>query len=436
MSAAASRNGSPFHPRVVLAMLLIGALAFLAALYFIGVGETSGEDNDGGGHGAGAGLVGYAALARLLEADGHNVQLIRNPGQLHENGLLILTPPAFADAKDIDQIVQRRRYAGPTLIVLPKWNAMRVPPQLKVKARKGWVVVFGTDSPGWAKEILSAAMEPQIVDRSTGSPPTWHGLGGTGKFPDARAIQTVTSGKLTALVKDDKGQDLVSFLDDGGHYPDLVRLAGESPPASEDAGNEGLQPVIVVAEPDLVDNYALADRDRAMLALRIVDAATGGEKLPISFDLTLNGLGSPKNLFTLAFTPPFLAATLCLLIAAIVVAWRAFRRFGPPMAEEPAIAFGKRQLALNGANLIQRARRLHLLGAPYAALCRARLARSLGLKPISDTERMEAEIDRVLTARSLPGFRENIDALRTADSPHDLLRRAHALKQIERKLER
>jgi len=127
---------------------------------------------------------------------------------------------------------------------------------------------------------------------------------------------------------------------------------------------------------------------------------------------------------------------LCLLLAAIVVAWRALRRFGPPLAETPVFAFGKRQLARNVAALIQRSKRLHLLGEPYAAIMRGRIAHLLGLKPGSDPAQAEAAIDALLDQRgfSPASFSQNADALRAARGSHELLRRAEALKQIERTL--
>ena len=40
-------------------------------------------------------------------------------------------------------------------------------------------------------------------------------------------------------------------------------------------------PVIVVFEPDLMNNYGMADRDRAAMAMQLVDQATLGDDLPI-----------------------------------------------------------------------------------------------------------------------------------------------------------
>src|SRR5690606_32166882 len=154
------------------------------------------------------------------------------------------------------------------------------------------------------------------------------------------------------------------------------------------------------------------------------------------FDLTLAGLGHSDNLLTLAFQPPFLAATFCLLLAALLIAWRALRRFGPPIAEAPALAMGKRQLARNGAALVERARRLHLLGPPYAALVPGRMADALGIHEPDPLAREEA-VARALAARNIaPDFAARAAALRDARKAHELLRAAGALRTIERMLAR
>ena len=165
--------------------------------------------------------------------------------------------------------------------------------------------------------------------------------------------------------------------------------------------------------------------------------ASAGAPRRVTFDLTFNGFARSPNLLTLAFTPPFLAATLCLLIAALLVGWRAFLRFGPALAGGPAIAFGKRQLVANTAGLVRRSKRLHLLGPPYAVLVRERLVRALGLPHRADPVAREAAIDRALAMRapgSLP-FSKAAAALRHARGPAELLRAAQALHAIERTLE-
>lgn len=426
-----SRADSPFSPRTVLAVLLVGGGAFLLFLYAIGAGWNGRSDRDGGAHAAANGLNGFAGLVRLLEAQGHEVALSRSEARLQDEALLVLTPQVFADGERIAGIVEGRRYYGPTLVILPKWFTMEVSRLQSVEAPRGWVVLAGATEPGWLEELdgLTEA-GPEIGERRS-----WEGIGLAGSFPDPEQVLTLEAPGVLPLVTDERGDLLAGYVADLGTYPVLAEAAGmpDRDPEEPDT-DEDLWPVVIVAEPDLMNNYGLADRERARLAHAIVDAALEDYDMPVVFDLTLAGLGRSENLLTLAFTPPFLAATLALLLAALVVAWRAFRRFGPPVAEAPALAMGKRQLARNSAALVERARRLHLLGPPYAALVTARIAEALAIRE-ADPQAREAAIARVLAARGIADdYAARAEALRRARHSAELLRAAGALRTIERTL--
>ncbi|WP_324261566.1 DUF4350 domain-containing protein [Altererythrobacter sp. H2] len=423
-------NARTFDPKVVLGMVLFGALAFLAMLWFIGAGETGRGDNNGGGHAAARGLNGFAALAGLVEDEGITVTLGRNTGKHETADLLVLTPPHALDPEDLRAILDARRYAGPTMVVLPKWYASEVPPEANADAEPGWVVLAGASEPTWLAELGDPYPKVAEVGEISGSGPHWRGLGYSGRLPDPGSVQSLGSGALVPLVLDRNGRILAGYLADDGYYPVLDQAAGRSPPDTESLDEEKWG-VIVVAEPDLLNNWGMADRTRANLARDLVWLAMEGEELGVTFDLTLNGIGQTRNLLTLAFTPPFLAATLCLLLAMLVVGWRAFRRFGPPIAEDRAIAFGKARLVANSAGFIQRAGRVHLLGPPFAALVAARIARLLRLRQAD-----ERSIDEALERRQRggPTFSASADRLRAARSRHELLRAARALKDIERNL--
>ena len=422
-----------FNPKVVLGLLLFGALAFAATLYLIGAGETTRGPNDGGSHAASRGLTGYAALADILEAEGHDVALSRNQGALDDEGLLILTPPTFADGEELAELIEQRRYVGPTILVLPKWFAMEIPANAPVEKDDGWVVLRSAAKPSWIEdfegrldtELRLGPLEPQ-------SDGDWRWGDWRGTLPDRSQAQTISDATMIPLVTASNGEILVGYYDDGGYYPVLDEAAGLAP-VGEDGRDTSRWNLTVVADPDLFDNYGMADRDRAALAHELVDVAMEGEDLPVIFDLTLNGLGKTQNLLTLAFAPPFLAATLCLVLALAVVGWRAFRRFGPPLAEDRAIAFGKRRLVANGAAFILRTRRLHLLTAPYIETIRHRIAAALRLRS-ADDDALDQAIAR--RAPDAPRFADSAAALRGASRPHDILRAASALQALERKLTR
>ncbi|MFM6931861.1 MAG: DUF4350 domain-containing protein [Novosphingobium sp.] len=428
-------GSSPFNPRAVLAMVLFGAVVFTALLWMIGAGMTSRPENTADAHAGSKGLTGFAGLAQLLEAQGYHVTRARNETALEQQGLVILTPPHTAEGKQVAKLVKDRRYIGPTILILPKWQTM--PAELMAlasggEAKKGWVALQDAESPDWGKDLEPQKLSPKI-EKHSADRPSWQGLGLSGWLPDKR-VQTVTAPRMVTLVRDSQGGELAGYLDDEGYYPDLA-AAAEVESLGED---EHLYPVIVVAEPDLLNNWAMADRSRAMLALELISLATAGERQPVAFDLTLNGFKTAPNLLTLAFQPPFVAATFCLLLAALIAGWRAFRRYGPPLVEGRAIAFGKRALVSNSAGLVRRAGRLHLLAAPYATLVRDRLARQLSLPRHIDAAAAETAIDRALAARDPAAMPFSVAAarMRAARRPTELVRAAHTLFALERTLKR
>lgn len=432
-----SRARSAFRPATVVGLLLVGALAFLLLLLALGMGWTGQEDRDGGAHAGSNSLNGFAGLVQLMEARGLDVSLSRSPAAFDEEALLVLTPDQFSDGEEVWDVIEGRRYVGPTLLVMPKWNAFRLPTDNpKIKSRDGWVQLGGTSGPYWLEE--AAGLED--ADVRQGEVAGWKGLGLTGKLPDPKQVQALVNEAdvdMLPMVLDDDGDQLAGVVEDGGYYPVLHDMAGISFTDNEiDDQDDSAWPVVIVFEPDLLNNYGMADEARARLAMELVTATMDDYDLPVVFDLTLAGLGKSENLLTLAFTPPFLAATLTLLLIGLVIAWRSFRRFGAARAEQPAMAHGKTQLASNGARLLERAKRWHLLGEPYAEMVAARIASTLGIRT-RDPEERAAAIDRALVAETgEPRFAAAADALRKAERPQDILRAARELRQIERTLQR
>ncbi|MGX7951618.1 DUF4350 domain-containing protein [Tsuneonella sp. HG249] len=421
-----------FNPRTVLAVIVFGAVAFLAMLWFIGQGDTGPGPENGQAHAAGHGLTGYAGLADLLQKQGHSVSLSRTPARFGDEALLILTPTMSADPDDIIEVIEGRRYQGPTLLILPKWFAAPLPPGTK-DGRGGWVSLISAQTPPWAGELDDALeMDVSIETLAESTIPDWRGTGElAGRLPDRSRVQALRDGLWAGVVRDSSGRDLVAYTDDDGCYPVLDTAAGYDTPDEQDCDGRRWT-VMVVFEPDILNNYGLAERNRAMLAARLVDIAREGQDIPVIFDLTLAGLGGQRNLLTLAFAPPFLAATLCLIAALVAVGWRAFGRFGPPFAEVPEIAFGKTQLASNSAGLVRRSRRYHLLARPYAGLVGRRLAAVLGLRG-SDASAIDAALARRPDELSYSALVARLEQSRGAN---ETLRAAHALYTLERTLRR
>lgn len=414
---------APFSRGAIIALVVGGFALFLALLVLMGRGESQLADTqDGGAHAAANGLNGYAGLTRLLAAEGYRITRARSPKGLETSDLVVLTPPLFSDPEPIAAILEQRRTIGPTLVILPKWNASlppgNLPREAAAKFRRGWVVLGGADIAAWPAELPAPfAVTPKLKERTQGAGADWAGLGRSGTLPTPTSLYAETGPLHEVLIADADGDALA------------VRL--RHPPSSADG--ERAHDVIVLVEPDLANNYGLADPARAAAAVALVHKLAYTGMREVTFDLTLNGFGGSENLLTLAFRPPFLAATLCLIMMLAIIFWRAMLRFGPAAVAAPATAFGKRQLVENGAGLILRARRWRLLAAPYAQLIARRLARSLGL-PRHDP----GSLDAALGARA-PGeepFSARAARLESAATPADILSAAAALDTLPRKLDR
>jgi hypothetical protein len=431
----AGADGNPFSARSVILLVLFGAGVFVLLLWMIGSGMASGPANDGGSHVGGRGLNGYAALAEYLEERGHTVRRSRNEGALNNAGLLVLTPPQWTDGAELEEIVSARRYAGPTLVVTPKWLPVKAPQGAK-GAKEGWVYLDNTTEPTWQGFLDDVGVTIAPVSGRNGA--GWKGAGLSGTLPDAQKVLSGTGPRLAPLVVSQSGgRILAAYVEDGGNYPMLEDLAIDLKGRTE--LDDDIYPIVVVFEPDLLDNYGMSSKQNALLAEKLFAAAgEHAEDQPIVFDLTLNGHGRTTNLLTLAFTPPFLAATLCLILAAIALGWRAFLRFGPPRRSGRAIAYGKRALVANTAGLLRRTRRFHLISGPYIGWARRRLVQALGLPREAGQAETDAAIDRALAARQPDAtpFTRIVARLSAATRPYDLVQAAHDLHALERTLTR
>jgi hypothetical protein len=406
------RREAPFSRAAVFALLATGFAAFVAMIYFIGAGDTGPSERGGPAHASAKGLNGYAGLVALLVSEPYEVTRARSADALRDRGLVVLTPPLITDAEEIGKILDDRRYLGPTMLILPKWAAMQPPKEeierLEMDVPDGWVRLAQPIGAAWAADLP----EPFALEHEgevLAQPPGWRGLSLSGDLPSRSVAYAAAQPERDALVTDDEGRLLAYHLHSN---------------ASDEYGNGTEHSVLVVVEPDLLNNYGLADPTRATLALGLVRQANYGEYGPVTFDLTLHGYGNAVNLLTLALRPPFLAATLCLILAMLVVGWRAFLRFGPPSVPRRDIAFGKHQLVENSAGLIIRAGRSALLIEPYIALMKRRGAKALGLKRASGEE-----LDAAL-ARLDPDderFSRHAERMREASQAPQILRAAGAL---------
>ena len=152
-------------------------------------------------------------------------------------------------------------------------------------------------------------------------------------------------------------------------------------------------PVYIIADPDLTNTHGLASESRARLAAEFFTYARAGG--PVIFDLTLHGIERTRNIVRLVLEPPFLAATLCLLFATLLLSLKAAARFGPTRRPVRPFEAGKSALADNSSALIRMANRETAFGGRYADLTRQRIANAIGAPKSAKNEAVDGLINKV-----------------------------------------
>jgi hypothetical protein len=402
MSHVADDHG--FNPRLIAAVVAIGVIAFITLWALIALGPQLSSGNDGGGHALSKAAPGYAGIVDLTERAGAHVELRRSEeAPVYEEEwreLLILTPTHRAKADEIARVMKGHR-GGPVLIILPKWQTGRHP-----------------QKPGWAGGGFPIAPPAKLLPATVGkidkiaSEPHARGAAAAGSIGGRRIALPLPGLRSQVIVAD--GFDTLIGFPHGGAI--LAKHRSDN--------------IYILSDPDLVNNLAFANRERAAAAAMLVDAiAADAEADAVAFDLTLNGFGSQRSLLRFAFVPPFIGITLCLIAAGLLALWQAWMRFGPALKPGRAIAVSKAALIANSADLIKQARR-ELDGADaFVKSQRIAIARRLHAPGGLDDEATDRWIDRHLRdgsdlfsslARRLPLARNTHEFLEGAQALHDI----------------
>lgn len=407
MTPASARAASgPFRPRTMLGLVLVGLAASAVLLLLVAFEPDLRSREDSGAHALARSADGYAGLVALTADLGVPTLVSRSslPAGAHD-GLLVLTPADSTDAKALDAV----RFQGPRLIVLPKWAST---PDFE---HRGWVRKLGARDPSrLARGLLARFGRGSVVSQRSGEgrpvlrradlpgqPAFWR----PGRIA---ALQTLAGPQWQPILVDETG---AAVLARRIHTQDYV-----------------------LAEPDLFNTQGLRSPGSAQAAIAILEMlrANGG---PVIFDVTLQGYHG-RSLLRTAFTPPFAGATFCALVAALLMGLHALARFGPPQASGRALAAGKQALVDNTAGLIRMARRQHRMAERYALLCRAAVARAVGVPRDLGEAELEALLDRLSAQAGQPAFTSLRDEARRAAHPGDLLTVARKLFDWKKEMTR
>jgi hypothetical protein len=409
--AKAARPGKPqtgpFRARLMVSLTMIGLLAVAVMLVLIAFEPELRAVDDSGPNALSRSADGFGGLVTLTQTLGipNIVSRANLPASAHD-GVLILTPAAGNDGKDLEDI----RFQGPRLIVLPKWRSI---PDLR---HNGWVRKAGLIEAGrFERGALSRMGQGSVIARRQGKarpqlrradipgqPAFW--------IPgEIDRLQTLTGPQWQPILTDEAGA------------PVLVRRVHSQ--------------IYVLADPDLFNTQGLRSPGTAQAAIAILKAVRANDG-PVIFDVTLQGYRRGHNMLRMAFEPPFAGATFCAVIVALLMGFYALARFGPPLTSERALALGKQALVDNSAGLIRMARRQHRMAERYALLCRAVVAKAVGAPRDLNEAELNALLDRLSVQAGLSAFTPMLNEARRAGNPGDLMTVARKLYDWKREMTR
>ena len=346
-----------FNPRTIILLVVLGVFSFGAYFTLAGFAGDLESHNDGGTHALSKSATGYGGLLALLKQNQEKADISREL-VLHDKFTdrlrIISLTPGWLSRKFEDMVLDT-----PTLIILPKWKTR------PLRKHRGWVErlnkPFEETHP---TETLAALLAPLGEDIKI-----YRSQSGNEKV---KISATNDSGlKLEEIfynfpfVQTIEGSNLETVLT-ANESPFLVRVMGKQ--------------VFILADPDFLNTQGLAHRDRAEFGYGMVKyLETVMDADGVVFDLSMHGFNRTQNLIKLALTPPFLAATLCLLAMGLLGAWQASARFGEPAQQGRKIALGKFALIENAAGFIKLAGRQSHFAADYVDLVKKQTARRLGI---------------------------------------------------------
>jgi len=341
-------RAQPFAPRTILALVLVGIVSFAGLAVLAAYAPELRGAADPGAHALSSSAIGFKGATVMLKAEGSPVLVSRTPphGRPPGEGLTVITPPQVTDLKPFAQ-------HPALLIVMPKWIVTGDP------LHPGYVRKYGAgDDSSYATELLAPfAEKTELQLRKAVSRPV---LRGTGVLFDA-----ATYLPLGAV-------DRLQTLSGPGWAPMLADEQG----AAVVARSKAHPNVVVLADPDLLNNQGLAQLDNARAGMAVLNVLRGTGA--VTFDVTLNGFSRGRGLGRLMLEPPWLAATLCGVAAALLMGLHSLARFGPTLARGRAVALGKGALVDNSAGLVRMARREAELAPAYAALAKAMVGKVAG----------------------------------------------------------
>ena len=421
-----------FKPTTLIALLAIALFSFGALLVLSGFAKDFRKTTPAQATPRSVSAVGFKPLRDYMKANGFSAPESRGNRPYYEkHNLLVILTPAHPRSR-LNRDVKDPTDNEIRLIILPKWSVAQMRAQKGEEARKDWARKTSEnglyrlsrydyllkDMPVVKRvENISQNINIDFHDIKNRNLPDTSKLDIDSlqyfdletRWPDyrevlreLREIQKEAERKKQAEErgetyeppkekkskkkdnkKDNKEEEIEKEPDPLPEYDVIMRIDGH--------------PVLIrlkdsrtflISEPDLLNTMAFQTQTGARLALGVIDEVlieSEAEFFHADFDVTLHGIEENRNIIKLMVTPPFLAATLCLLLAGGLIGWQGFNRFGDPVGERPDYAQGPVSLAETAAEFMEVANRTQHTGAAYADLVRRQVIEQLGFKGRSES---------------------------------------------------
>jgi uncharacterized protein DUF4350 len=313
-------DAAPIFSRKLMLGWIAGAVViFAASLYLMGSKDYEGPESAGASTYSRS-AIGHAGIFDVLQRLDIPVikSLSKSLEQVGAGGVLVLAEPRSSLRQD--DLISKLK-AERVLLVLPKW--------------------FGLPSdnrPGWVREVR---------ERST--------------F-DASSVVGLVASRMEVVREDAPVLWTTNELDLRPNVvkpTQLMRGTGLRPVIAGDKGMlvgelvERNRRVLVLSDPDVIQNHGLAREGNAALAVALIKRLRGANGTVV-FDETIHGYTAPaENPFALMFRFPFVIATVQGLIAVGLLLWATMARFGAPQSVPPPLSAGRAGLLQNMAMLIE-----------------------------------------------------------------------------------
>jgi hypothetical protein len=377
MSASGQRR-TIVSPALAIALVLVSTISLIAFFALSAYAPDFRNESNGDAHVLSKSAIGFAGLRVLLEPGGMTSTIDRGLGPRDAPvGMTVLTPEITSAPSEVKSRSTRRL----SLIILPKWIPFQDP------VRPGYVTKVAPIEKTLVAAALKDIAKNTTIQQAKGAAPVhleskaiFEGLFVPSQAVRIDTLQTISGSDWIPIVTARNGGAL------------LALKSGTA--------------IFVLAEPYLMNNHGLADEATAAFALSFFTALSR-HRAPVSFDVTLNGFGRSPDLLKAMFAPPFLGATICAILAAILIGFHAFTRFGATPPSMPGFALGKRALVDNTAELIRVMNREPQMAERYATATRNLISRALGIRRQMD----RAQADAVLKALEQRAGESGIDAL-------------------------